>query len=329
MSLKNFARSLKRRALRYKQGNRPNLCVLGIRRGGSTLLADMIAAQRGVWFANEPFAVFKKHQNAGARLERWLPKLKHSQFFDLSDEHAAQVDRYIELLNCASIPIGTARRTHFPLTANRVCIKVLNAPFLSDRFAHQHGMTSVFLTRHPAAQALSILRQKWGYSAEAYFDKPDFLAQYMTGQQIELGQRILANQTSGADWEKAILNWWVENVYPLRHAKTLTHVLTYEELTLKPELWIKTLCESLKLDVPAAMLAVANKPSNSSNMSTGDTVKQIAGSDRMGLVTSWQKKVDPSMASKAQAILDAMGVSEYRMDDALPARHLLRFANDH
>jgi len=323
MSLMNLARSIKRKALRYAQGDRPNLCILGIRRGGSTLLADMVAAQPGIWFANEPFAVFDKHINASARLERWLPKLMHSQFFDLTDAQAHQVATYIELLNRGAIPIGTARQPRFALTADRVMIKVLNTPFLADLFAGRHGMQSVFLTRHPAAQALSILRQKWGYSAEAYFAKPEFLTKYMTGQQIELGQRTLAD---GSDWEKAILNWWVENLYPLRHAKTMTHVLTYEELTLKPEQWIDALCKSLKLDDPAAMLGVANRPSNSSNMSTGDTVKQIAGSDRTGLVTSWQKKVDAGMLAEAQSILDAFGVTEYRMDEPMPADDLLRFA---
>lgn len=322
MAIKNLARALKRKALRYKQGPRPNLCVLGIRRGGSTLLADMIAAQPGIWFANEPFAVFKKHQNAGAQLGRWLPELKHSQFFDLTDEQTAQVDRYVDLLQRGAIPIGTARHPRFPLTADRCCIKVLNTPFLADRFAQWHGMQSVFLTRHPAAQALSILRQGWGYSAEAYFEKPEFLAEYLTGEQIDLGQRILSN---ASDWEKAILNWWIENLYPLKHATTLKHVLTYEELTLMPEAWIDTLCDSLQLDDPAGMLGLANRPSNSSNMSTGDTVKQIAGSNRMGLVTGWQKKVTPEMTQKAQAILDAFGVDVYRMDDAMPADQLLMF----
>ena len=327
MSLKNVARSIKRKALRYRQGERPNLCVLGIRRGGSTLLADMLAAQPGVWFANEPFAVFKNHQNAGAKLGRWLPELPHSQFFDLSKEQSDQFDQYTALLNRAQIPIGTARRARFPLTADRVCIKVLNAPFLADRFAEACEMQTVFLTRHPAAQALSILRQGWGFSAEAYFAKPDFLAKYMKGEQIELGQRIFANKASGGDWEKAILNWWIENLYPIRHATRFTQVLTYEELTLKPERWINTLCDSLQLGDPNAMLTVANRPSNSSNMSTGDTVRQIAGSDRTGLISSWQKRVDADMASKAQAILDAFGVHEYRMNDPLPCSKLLQFAD--
>lgn len=322
MSIKNLARSIKRKMLRYRQGEQPNICVLGIRRGGSTLLADMIAAQQGVWFANEPFAVFKAHQNAGAQLHRWLPELKHSQFFDLTEEQAQQVARYTELLSRGAIPIGTARHPRFPLTADRVCIKVLNAPFLADQFATKHDMQSVFLTRHPAAQAISILRQGWGYSAEAYFDKPDTLGGLMTTEQIALGQRLLVE---GSDWEKAILNWWVENLVPLRHATTLTHVLTYEELTLQPDRWVQTLCTSLKLDDPSAMLAVANRPSNSSRMSTGDTVKQIAGSDRTGLVTGWQKKVDADMLAKAQLVLDAFEIDEYRMDDPMPAKRLLRF----
>ncbi len=315
MPLKNIARSIKRKMLRYRQGERPNLCVLGIRRGGSTLLADMIAAQPGVWFANEPFAVFKNHQNAGVRLDRWLPELPHSQFFDLNNEQTEQFDRYVGLLNRGAVPIGTARRARFPLTADRVCIKVLNAPFLADRFAEAHGMQTVFLTRHPAAQALSVLRQGWGYSAEAYFDKPGFLANYMTGKQIEFGQRIL---NDGSDWEKAIVNWWIENLYPLRHARQPAHIITYEKLTLEPEEWVKKLCGSLQLDNADTMIAAANKPSNSSNMSTGDTVQQIADSNRVALITSWQNKVNREMAGKAQAILDTFGVNIYRIDDPMP-----------
>ncbi|MGB0766160.1 MAG: hypothetical protein ACPGYV_00460 [Phycisphaeraceae bacterium] len=323
MSLMNAARSMKRKALRYRQGPRANLCLLGIRRGGSTVLADMVAGQLGVWFANEPFAVFDHHLNAGARLHRWLPRLPHSQFFDLDNEQTRQFDDYVALLNRGAIPIGTARKARFPLYADRACIKVLNAPFLADRFAQTHGMTSVFLTRHPAGQAQSILRQGWGFSAEAYFAEPDFLATYLTGEEIELGQRLLSD---ASDWEKAILNWWIENLYPLRHAASLALVVTYEELTLRAEAWVALLCEALSLDDPASMLAIANKPSNSSNMSTGDTVERIAAGDRTPLITGWQKKVSPDEVAQAQAILDAFGVTEYRMDDPMPSASLRRFA---
>jgi len=43
-------RDLKRRSVRYRPGSLPHLAIFGIRRGGSTLLADMIAAERGMWF---------------------------------------------------------------------------------------------------------------------------------------------------------------------------------------------------------------------------------------------------------------------------------------
>lgn len=295
--------------------------MLGIRRGGSTLLADMIAAQRGVWFANEPFAVFKDH-GEGIKLGGYLPKLKHSQFFDLTDEQSAQVDRYIDLLCHGKVPIGTARRARFPLTADHVCLKVLNAPFLADRFAEQYGMQSVFLTRHPAAQALSVLRQGWGFSAEAYLDKPGFLARYMTDEQIAFCQHTFAE---GSDWEKAITNWWLENLYPLRHATTLTHLLTLEELTLKPEQWVDMLCESLRLDDKGSMLAIAGRPSNSSYLSSKEMVAQLAGDDRMKVLTAWQAKLDAQQVTQGQAVLEALGITEYRMDDPLPGTGLLRF----
>ena len=50
-------RTLKARLIRFEKVAPPVL-VFGLRRGGSTMVTDAIAANRGVWFADEPFAMF-------------------------------------------------------------------------------------------------------------------------------------------------------------------------------------------------------------------------------------------------------------------------------
>ena len=316
MRIVTIARSAKKWMIRYCQGSRANIAFAGIRRGGSSLLADLIASQRGIWFANEPFAVFPGHSSE-RYASRYLPRLPHSQFFGLDSEHDIAVRRYMALLNRGAIPIGTCRRTKFPLRADRVCLKILNAPFLTDDFVRRDGMIAIFLVRHPAAQALSVLRLGWGFSAEAYFERPDFLRLYLTDEQIEFGSLVLRN---GTDWEKAILNWVVETLFPLKHARELSLCLTYEELVLVPEVVIPLLCRTCGFDDPELMRRLIARPSGSSWMSTRDTMGKISSRDRWALVASWEHRVDGHMRAVAQNVLDRMGVITYRMDDPLAAR---------
>lgn len=318
------AARFKRRVVAHRRGAKPDIALLAIRRGGSTLLAQMIGANRGVWFANEPEAAFDGHQQFELK-RRYLPPKPHCQYFDLDPEEAARFRGYFALLSRAALPLGNCQRPKFPLVSDRVLLKILNAPAMIDWFAEELGMSVVFLTRHPAPQALSVIRNGWGYSAEAYFAHPTFLGAYYDEAQVEYGRRILAE---GSDWQKAILNWVVENDFPLRRATRPVLRLTYEELTLCTPQVVDRLCDRLDLDEPDRMLAMAERPSGSSRMSTGERRAMIASRSRGELIRDWRRKIDDRQREQAQEILSTFGIAAYSMGELVATRDLLLFPDE-
>ena len=311
-----YARAIKRRLLKYHQGPRPNVLIFGIRRGGSTFLADMFAIERGLWFSHEPFAVFARRREYNEK-RRWLPELPHSQFFSLSPEQTHQCREYTNRLLNGYSQLGTCRRTKPFLRADRVALKILNAPFMIDWFGSTFDVQLLFLTRHPAAQALSVLRNNWGFSAEAYFGHPHFLYSYMSPEQIDYGREILA---TGSLWRKAILNWVIENCYPLYHCTSKILRITYEELTLYTPLVVEQLCTRFLLVDRNRMLELERRPSESSRLSTKVTNKMIRSGDKHALVDQWRQSVDKQQIAQAQDILDYYEVDIYHMDDSIPTR---------
>ncbi|MEM6817140.1 MAG: hypothetical protein AAF600_22565, partial [Bacteroidota bacterium] len=234
------ARSVKRSLINYRQGTLPNIALIAAVRGGSTLIGDMLAVQKGMWFFDEPFA-YRHIEWPGKQMQLSQEKIGESScFFDLNQAEEEEIRRYMGLLNQGAVRTkGTARRPHFPLRADRVCLKILRGAWLIDMFA-ELGMQNLFLIRHPAAQALSLMRLDWRYSASIYFERPEFLAQYFSSAQIEYGNKILAE---GSNFQKAILSWICDVIYPLKYSKQVSCQLFYEHLIDQPEVWIQYLCE--------------------------------------------------------------------------------------
>jgi hypothetical protein len=306
-------RRAKNRFVRFEQGQVDNVLIFAARRGGSSLLGDLFAGEQGAWYLNEPFGAFAGHVEGREKMRR-LPLRLHSQYFDLDSEEETKVELYLKLLMTARAGIGGCSKTKGFLRSNRIVGKILNAPFLLDWIAERTAARVVVLTRHPAAQALSVLRNHWGFSSEAYFARPEFLAQFFDQEQIELGQRILAD---GSPWEKAILNWVTEVEYPTRRASTVRWQLSLEEFVLEPERVVDRLIEDYGCTDRERMLAQVRVPSSSSGMSTSENRAAVrAGGE--ALIRRWQEKVDANQVREAQTILDAFFVTRYHMEDPHP-----------
>ena len=225
--LQTKARSVKRSLINYQQGELSNIALIAAVRGGSTLVGEMLAAQKGMWFFDEPFAL-RNMKWPGKQIQFSQEKVdESSRFFALAQAEEEEIRRYVGLLNQGAVRTrGTARRTHFPLRADRACLKILRGAWLIDIFAEM-GMQNLFLIRHPAAQALSVMRLNWQCAASIYFEKPEFLAQYFSNAQIEYANKILAE---GSNFQKAILSWICDVIYPLRYSKQVSCQLFYEHL---------------------------------------------------------------------------------------------------
>ena len=138
---------------------------------------------------------------------------------------------------------------------------MLNAPFLIDWFAQRQPCQVLFMSRHPAAQVFSVLSTQWSFCLATYFAKPEFLAQYFTAAQIQLGEKIIKE---GNDWQQGIIAWILEVYFPLYLAKQKILRLTYEELTLDPVTVLNRVSQELNLKQTDKIIERMKLPSWSS-----------------------------------------------------------------
>lgn len=313
--LQTTVRNVKRNLINYQQGDFPNIALIAAVRGGSTLVGDMLAAQKGMWFFDEPFA-HRHMQWPGKTMPLSQEKIgESSRFFDLTSQEEHEIRRYMQLLNQGEIKTtGTARRTHFPFRADRACLKILRGAWLIDLFA-ELGMQVLFLMRHPAAQSLSVMRLNWQCAAAIYFERPEFLAKYFSVEQIDYGQRILAE---GSDFQKSVLSWICDMSYPLKHPQNVSCQLFYEHLIDQPSVSIQRLCESLNLSDAEIMGNILSKPSGSSRMSTNDINKAITTGDSRALLKKWFDQLDDAERKAGQEVLERFEIGCYSMYDIMP-----------
>jgi len=309
------ARQIKRNLIQYHQGRLPNIALVSLIRGGSTLVSDMIAAQRGIWFFDEPFA-YRNRDWPDKRMQLSQEKMgKDRRFFDLDSSEKEEVLRYLERLNGALVRTkGTSRRPYFPLTSNRTCLKILRGAWLTDLLA-DCGMQVIFSLRHPAAQSLSLMRLKWPAAAHFYFKRPEFLAKYFTSENIEYGQRILAQ---GSRFQELVLSWVMDVVYPLQYSQNIAFQLFYEHLLIQPDKSIQQLSETCQLDDPVMMKAILQRPSGSSGHSTPGINQAIMARDFKTLLNKWYYQLDEEDKRRGQEVLDRFGIRCYSMFQTLP-----------
>lgn len=284
------------------------------------MLADMVAGEPGMWFVDEPFGAFAPSKEFYSLIRAQLPERLHNQFFDMSDDERSAVHSFVRRTLSLELRIGAVRHAGFPPVADRVAMKVLNAPLLIDELTETFGLNSVLLTRHPAAQARSVLRLGWGFSAEAYFADNPFCAAHFNDEQTKRGREILA---ADDDWSKAILNWVIESWIPLTESNAATPRVAYEALVVEPEPLVRRLFREFELTSVDRALRSMSRPSNSSSMSTDKAKGAIERGDTNAIVGRWLDQTTPDECARAQAILDLFGVDLYSMDDPMPKRVLL------
>ena len=189
-----------------------------------------------------------------------------------------------------------------------------------DWFLTQTSAQVIFLTRHPGSQALSVLRQGWGFGVEAYFHKLNSVHSVFTDKQVNKGLDIL---NRGDQWDIAILDWVVSTHFGRNCNSDKLIKLAYEEvmvdrLSFLEKVMVGTL-NCTDMEVVKKSLAA---PSGSSSMSTNNTVELIKGGDKATLLSKWRSRVSQEQLKSASATLDIFEVDTYSMYEDMP---LVRF----
>lgn len=306
--------------LSYKKGTYKDIFLLASRRSGSTHLSRILSCDRGVRLIDQPFDLFKPHTQAGKIKAAHLPSMPISQFITLSNGQERLVRKYISrILEGRLKPLGGIERWGFPFLANRTVLKICNASPLIDWFNDQFNVSIVYLLRHPIPQALSVMWNKWGITAEAYINNESFVRSYLDEDKSKLAHEILFR---GTYFQKAILNWCLENIVPLKHRRSEVLTITYEDLVLDPIATIKLLSQQLGLKNIRSMLRMGRIPSQPP-FSEEKTKAAIREGRREFLVGRWKEQVSVTQLDDARRILETFGIFEYRVDRPQPADQLL------
>jgi len=295
---------------RYKQGEQKNICLFSTRRGGSTFLMELIAANKGIRFCDQPFSI---KSSLSGQISH-LPIFDRSQVISLDEDDEAMVRAYLEKIFSGTLNVQAPWRfwrRDFDFLANRMVLKIVDAKGIIDWVDRNFPVHIVYSTRHPIPTVLSIMRNRWELTASAYLRDRHFVSNYLDPDQHAYAQNLLAN---GTLFQKHILNWCLENLVPLRLIGERPHwlYLSYEELMLDPAKAIERLSEHLHLADIERMREKISMPSKSTRShSTADASAAIKDGDRRTILGRWRRELSRKEERSAFDILDRLNVSVY------------------
>jgi len=302
----------------YRLSEKP-IVIFATRRGGSTLLMETIASQPGVDFVGEPLNLW--------RYRPYFDRLPHpprGRFISLSQDEARQVRSYFEDLLTGRIKAFNAWNPFNPtwsFRVRRLVVKLLGANALIDWMSEEFDIEVLYLLRHPVPVALSCFGRNWGNDAEAYLQNPCFREQVLGPEQARFADEVLAG---GAPLQKFVLEWCLENFYPLQVYKERPWlVLTYEEVISRPKQVSELICSRFGLPDPERMACVVSRPSRTTFFA--DAREAIVKQGPQAMLGRWLKRISQEELKRVQEILDALGIRAYQAFSPYPAESLCQF----
>lgn len=318
-SLRATGKELVWQTVRHEPGDRPDICLFCTRRGGSTWLMETIGANRGVLPLNQPLEILTP--NLTPYQYRRLPKFDRGQIVHPDPDQMDELRAYTDDLMAGNIRVNAPHRfwrKGFRFRTDRLLLKIVDAKPMMDWFDSTYDIDVAYLVRHPIPQSISCVRNGWVTSTRAYTRNDWFVEEVLRDPTL----RDFAEERdrNGGSLERFVVNWVVENLYPLRVLAERPHwlALSYEECVADQEAVFATICEHLKLDDLEPMRRASCQASRSSSMSSQESVSAIRAGDRHAQVAGWMDRVTDDEIAAASAVLDRFEVSLYSARSPLP-----------
>ena len=295
------------------------ILLISTRRSGSTLLLEMLYTQDGMTYSDQPLYSYRY----GPAYDK-VPHAYLGQFIHPTPAQEQQLTHFF-----SALLTGRRQRNapwnwfhpHHRWVVKRLVVKEVNSHGLIDWFAANFDADIIFLVRHPIANALSLVQQRWEHLAAAFLQNEAFCAAHLTAAQKNKCLHVLAQ---GTPLQKYALEWGLANLYPLtvcRDRAWLT--LTYEELLMRPQAIVNLLAERFNLPAPERMLQQLRQPSKNT---IGATKALIGQNQPHHLLARWTEQVTPTEANAVMDLLTGvLGITAYRADSLYPAAELCHF----
>jgi hypothetical protein len=304
--------------VRFRPTRKP-ICLYASRRSGSTLLMQMISANRGVMFSDQPMGLYSI---STANVNR-LVVFAYSQIACPDDDEAAILRNYFQGLLDGRIRANNpwkfwSRDFHF--FNNRICLKITDAKAMIDWFDQQFDLHTVVLTRHPVAQALSVASNRWLTTGKGLLKNTGFVEQWLTTDLESLCWDLYRH---GTELEGRIVDWALENVVPLKLLPGRPNWLfvSYEDLIVHTRVVVDYLAGQLQLDDRQAMLKQIAQPSRSvKQTSNAELQRSSQERNQERLIDGWRAKIGTDELRACFRILERFGIDLYHPDTSLPDR---------
>ncbi|HEY2791680.1 MAG TPA: hypothetical protein VGJ28_04955 [Micromonosporaceae bacterium] len=306
-------------AVRYRPGPKPSIALFCTRRGGSTWLMEIIGANRGVLPLNQPLEILTP--NLTPHQYKRLPKFDLGQIVHPDPDQERELRAYTDDLMAGRIRVNAPHafwRRDFQFRTDRLLLKIVDAKPLMDWFATNYHPDMAYLVRHPVPQAMSCIRNGWSTTTKAYL-RNEWFAEHVIADAKLLAYAHALEET-GTDLERFVLNWVVENLYPLRVLADRPDwlALSYEECVTDRDGTLRRVSERLDVGDTDRMQRAALRLSRSSTLSDDDAVSAIKAADREEQVAGWLTRLGADALARASAVLDRFEVTLYAAREPMP-----------
>jgi hypothetical protein len=198
---------------------------------------------------------------------------------------------------------------------SRYVVKILNAKALMPRFeeAFEQDAGIVYATRHPIPAALSVIRQGWGLTAEAFLDDDRFRESHLAPTTVVNARRILHE---GTLLERHVLNWCLENLLPLQRWQSSNwFTISFERLVGFPHESAARIVRFAQAGVEADVLTALSRPTRTTSRSSKGS---IATSGPESRIEAWRSQVGPDDIRRVGKLLAMFEVDLYNPNETQP-----------
>lgn len=312
---------------RHRQGSRPNILLHCMPRSGSTWILNTVAAHPGMRYVGRPFMTALR-----SRWRRSIPDLGQTAGAGTGHvfgnfihfEGAAQTQfeafaRRIVMAQSHIYPTLRFRAPYFHRRTDRVIFQVHTISAMIEWFHETFHVNTAVMLRHPIPNALSIMREPWAAEGADFLAHPWFVDTHLTGAQVDLGRRVLAE---GTELERQVLDWCLRMLLPLRALEGGRHddwlLLTYEQMVLEPEKIVRIISQRLDLPDMEAMMRQVEQPSATITPGTARRMR-----DRDYLLSRWRDRIGAEEERHVMRIPAAFEIDAYTTGQTMPAERLL------
>jgi len=297
--------------------NKKPIFLYASRRSGSTYLMELIYANKGITFSDQPFGLYSA---TSANINK-LPIFEYSQIVNPDESEKKILKEYIYNIINGNYPVNAPwniLESSYSLFSDRIVCKITDAKCLIEWFSENYTIDTVVMTRHPVSQALSVGRNNWLYTGQGFIRNRSYVEEYLTKDQVSFCNNIYFK---GTDIEKRVLDWSLENIPLIKKLQDHPewHYISYENLVNDPVNVINQFSTCIKLMDLKKMKKKINKPSKSTKKSsTIHTKKLIRGGETSSMLYNWLNKLSEKEIDQCFNVLKYLEIDLYNKKSIFP-----------